>query len=252
MKQNYTYKAKGFTLIELIIVLAIIGVLTSVLVPSVTSLIKKAQVEAAISDARTIKTTVETSLLERFEFGPDAAENIGGAFNKTLYLSQEKDKTKRKTMSVGAFSSYSWNEYKNGKKPTSASQKVDTAIAAGLDARFSEDWSAGKTACNPLKYNTSTKNCAKYLSDNQTNFGLIVVYDTSFNVRFLQIYRRGILVSYIDGEYIANTKKDACFVGEDVWNTIYTDAGKESNEAARKVSIKNGQVRDDGKEGGWF
>ena len=246
-------KIKGFTLVELVVVLAVISALTAILVPTFVGYVRTSRMLAAISDAKTIKTTVEMSLMDRFQFNVASAGDPAPAFNKTLYLDQNKDKSKRQTETVGAFTSYSWFEYRKGKRATSGSQMVDTVIASGLDNKFgNEGWKTGKSALNPLKYNTKTKNCAKYLSDNQSNFALIVVYNKDFDVRMMQIYRKGILVTYINGEYIANTNKDACFVGENVWSTIYTDVGKTADEGMYKISIKNGQTRDDGSQGGWF
>lgn len=43
---------KGFTLVELIIVIAVIGVLAAILIPVFSNVIKKANVKSAFSDAR--------------------------------------------------------------------------------------------------------------------------------------------------------------------------------------------------------
>ena len=243
-------KLKGFTLIELIVVISIIGVLAAILIPTMTGYIKKAKVASAIESAKTIKMSVENSLTSRYGGSFEDDGELGDALNKILYLDQKSDKTKREVEIVGAFTNKSWYMYKSNNKNGGKSQKVDTVIAGGLDKTFNEKWEKG-TGNNPLSYG-SKGTCRQYLKDNKTNVGLVIVYDIDCSVRLLQIYRKGILVTYVNGEYIANTNKNARFVGTNVWSSIYSDAGTSTNDELYKISLSDKQIRDDGKEGGWY
>ncbi len=245
MKNN---NKNGFTLVELSVVICIVGILSCLLVPNLISFIKKAKIAAAIADTKTIKTSIESSLTDHLviNYGESTA-----AFNKVLYLEQGNNKN-RKYEIVGCFTNYSWNVYKTSKPGTSTgSQAIDRLIAGQLDATFSESWEKGKKV-NPLSYNSDTKNCAKYLKDNNTNFGLVVVYNNTGEVRMIQLYRKGILVTYVNGEYIVNTSSKAHFIGTGTWDKIYTDSKKQSPDSFYNINLSNKQIGSDGNMGGWY
>ena len=242
---------KGFTLVELLVVIAIIGTLAAILIPTVIGYMRDAKLKAAIADCKTIRDSVEASLVKHIMLNN---EDTTGAFNKVLYLDQETGKSlkERKYERVGAFTSYSWYVYKKNINSSGKSQALDKVIAGTLDNTFSETWKTGKQAINPMKYNTDSNNCSKYVKDNDTNFGLVVVYNTDGAVRMIQLYRKGILVTYINGTYIANDSSKAHFIGMGTWNKIYADCGEEAPEECYNINLSNKQLKDDGSEGGWY
>ena len=76
---------KGFTLAELLIVVAIIAVLIAIAVPIYTSALKDAQIKVNLSNARTLKGAAVSYILSHWTEADGAEKNSGGAGAATSY-----------------------------------------------------------------------------------------------------------------------------------------------------------------------
>ena len=57
-------KSRGFTLIELIIVVVVIGILAAIAIPNYYSLVDKAKIASVVANMHTAQVTVETEAME--------------------------------------------------------------------------------------------------------------------------------------------------------------------------------------------
>lgn len=71
-------KQLGFSLIEIMIVIAIIGVLTSVALPAYQNYVKKAEIGAALATLQSLKTNVEEYIASNGDFPNDDASTSSG------------------------------------------------------------------------------------------------------------------------------------------------------------------------------
>lgn len=79
-----TTKAKGFTLIELIVVIAIIGVLAAILVPTMLGYVTKSRCSSANANAKSFYNAINSALVDLDSQGVDTAGLNGNVGDTTL------------------------------------------------------------------------------------------------------------------------------------------------------------------------
>ena len=85
LKLNKMKNQKGFTLIELMIVIAIIGILAAIAIPQFSAYRTRSYNSAAVSDLRNAATSQEAYFVDESQYSPAVANIIGSTYG--LFIS---------------------------------------------------------------------------------------------------------------------------------------------------------------------
>ncbi|HHX8540736.1 TPA: pilin [Vibrio diabolicus] len=78
MKNSKQKKQQGFTLIELMIVVAVIGILSAIAIPAYQNYVKKTEAATGLSTARSLLTNVDMYIQEEGTF-PSTLKDVGAS-----------------------------------------------------------------------------------------------------------------------------------------------------------------------------
>ncbi|SEG09907.1 pilin [Vibrio hangzhouensis] len=132
-----TAKQQGFTLIELMIVVAVIGVLAAVAMPQYQKYVGKSEAASALATLSALKTNIETYTLEQGQFPDDGDPNVKALLGLPSALSNAIAVTR--TQSAAGSVIVNFNNIANA-SPSIKTTKI------GLFREQDGTWSCGSSA----------------------------------------------------------------------------------------------------------
>lgn len=174
---------KGFTLVELVVVIAIIGILASLLVPSMMSYIRKAKEKELIGDTKSIVDISAASLgyaYSSLDYGSAMVKSFNG------------DK-------CGVITSYDLHKAQN--KDKTGMNAVDFAVAKDIvDGITPNGHNFDFSRYSGSKYDLISSNLSAYRTKNPDCPGFLLVFNQDGGIARVE-YSLGNYICVYDGEY---------------------------------------------------
>lgn len=176
-------KNKGFTLVEIIVVLVILTILIAALVPSLIGFVNEARGRAGVTEARLIYTAAQAAVTEQCAVNPDFATS------SARYKNKKGEKCGR----------VSTNALYYVQNKMSMSSAGDAAIARKiLQYIESED-----KATAEYVFNSSLQPQGSTVEDYEKKYkqpGILICYLSTGTVQFVEFGYEGYLIHFEDGK----------------------------------------------------
>ena len=141
---------KGFTLIEIVIVIVIIAILAAMLVPSLTQWIQKSKVKTFTSACGTIKTAVWAEEAEAYAAGQNATSGNYGSASSMFGESGTVTKEVGKTVAAGDADDVPSGGYAVTYNYANGDLAVYDASFKGVISKTAPNWTVTKANGDPL------------------------------------------------------------------------------------------------------
>ncbi len=177
-----TVKNKGFTLVELIVVLVILAILAAIMVPALLGYIDRAKDHQYIIEAKDLMTATQAGIAEAY------------AVNYKSYKNAIRDTAcSRVSEKYGYYTNYALNEAKNKRVMTVAVGSNENGVGAKniISKRVIQ-------YADSFKYTFASgfNNSGQKVSDLGKNVGFSILFNERGHIIFMQYSRDGRLVTF--------------------------------------------------------
>lgn len=198
-------KNRGFSLVELIIVIAIMAILAGAIAPSVIRYIRKARAASATDEARVIVNAIHAA------FASEAGGDIEFSYNST-YTPKNGSSMKCGIMTNWALSRAQNAASLNDTDPSYPLLFLADSVLKNLQSEYEASYKFYKFT--GAQGNPIGANCENFVNQYQCP-GVIVAYSQLGKVVFMEYYHYGCLIQY-DGQEYRYLERETDFSGSDV------------------------------------
>lgn len=190
-------KNKGFTLVELIVVIVILAILAAILVPALLGYIDRSKDQKYILEAKELMTATQAGIAEAYALTPDSFRNA----IRDIACSRVNER-------YGYYTNYALNEARNGRTMSVSPGSSENGVAAKniISKRVVQ-------YADSYKYNFASgfDNKGQKVSALGDKAGFSILFNIDGKIIFMQYARDGRLVTFDGTRFTVETGKNLTF-----------------------------------------